>query len=432
MFFISRDKKLALMFIGCMTLSLLRMDIPLFNTANFFFVACFLMSEFENIKTMLMQFVKKPVGLTICIVLLSFIICVVFSPHLDSIQNTWFFFRSELLLKYFVLGYAFYSIRNEKNLRVLIRYSIIPMYILTVFGVINLLEKHSSFVTEMMSNWDLNSMSESYALKGDRFVDSDRFRVQAMFWNPFDYGYICTLCLLMYIYGYTKKMIRKTRFSILLLCCSFGILMCGARTVLFISIIGVGIFILLSYKLGKAVTVGLVTILLFVMAYMTIPVMSEKVNEMASIFTDVSGQQVQGSNIDMRSVQFATTLYYIQDSPAFGRGVNFFYIDMGWGTGEIIDHRLEGIEGVYLMYLLERGVVGYCLYLLVWIVMLVYLVGKKHENKTLSAFGVAVWAVYMIFAHMTGELSSVFPTLLIIGGIIGVLTPNPNCYGIKK
>lgn len=430
MFFISRDKKIALMYVGCMNLALLRMDIPLFTTANFLLVACFWFSEFNNWKAMIIRWKKAPVGKVILMIILSVSLCIVFSPHLHSIKEARSFLQGELLLKYFALGYAFFSIRNEKKIRTLIQYSIIPMFILTFFGIVNLLDHRSFFVTEMMSNWvSTNSVNE---LAGDKFMDTTRFRVQAMFWNPFDYGYICSLCLLLYIYGYSKKIMGKCSFAVLLFCCLFGIFMCGCRTVLFCSILGVSTILLFSYRLGKSIKTGLVAASLAVVAYVTVPFVNENINTMATIFSDRSGQEIGGSNIEMRTIQFATVLYYIQDSPVFGRGALFFNIDMGWkdGMSGLKDQRLSGLEGVYLNYLLERGFVGYFLYLCVWIVLLVYLYKHKHYTRELSALGISVWVLYSAFANMTGELMSVYPSLLIIGSVIGVIDNKEKIHEI--
>lgn len=432
MFFLSRDKKIALMFIGCMTLELVRLGLPIFSTANFFLIGCFIISEIKNISLLLQRLNRNPIFLISLFLLISLILALLFSPHLHSIKEASKFLQSELVLKYFAIGYGFCSIRNGKNMRTIIRYSIIPMLILTLFGVINMIEGRSNFVTEMMSNWkSLNDVNE---MGGDKFIDSGRFRVQAMFFNPFNYGYTCLLCLNMYLYGYSKKMINKTLLLLLTVCCLFGILMCGARTVIVCSIISVSVLLLFSYKIHKSIYMGLLAICVATMAYMTIPIVNEKVDQMTTIVSDTKGRDIGGSNVEMRTIQFATVLYYIKDTPEFGRGVRFFYYDMGWNKGKtgLRDSRLYGLEGVYLTDLLERGFVGYFLYLSIWIVILIYLLKFRHYNRELSALGISIWLQYMIFANMTGELSSAFPTLLLIGCIFGVLNTNKLIYGIKS
>ncbi len=432
MFFISCEKKIALMFIGCMTLSLVRLNVPAFKDVNSFFVLCFLLSEFLYWKNLVNTAIVKPIVYVFLIVLFSCSISILFSPHLQDIKNIFNFIRSELFVKYFALIYAFYAIRKEKNFRTFVKISIIPMFILTLFGIVNLIEQQSSFVSEMMSGWEAKFLNSVNELAGEKFSLADRFRVQAMFFNPFDYGFICALCLLIYLYSYFKKILKKPLFLFLLGCCLFGIFFCGCRTVLFCSIISVGVFILIAFKIAKSAAVGIVAIVLMIMSYNTIPVVNEKVDEMTTMFTDTKGREVGGSSLDMRAIQFAAVLYHIQDSPLLGRGVNFFNIDLGWSDGKrgLKDTRLQGLEGVYLSYLLERGVLGYILYLSVWTILFVLLFRIRRTDKQISAFGISVLILYTLFANMTGELLSVYPTLLILGSIIGAYNRNKMCKQI--
>ena len=63
----------------------------------------------------------------------------------------------------------------------------------------------------------------------------------------------------------------------------------------------------------------------------------------------------------MRIVQFTAVLYHIKDHLLFGRGKDFFSIDLGFGEEGIktlIDKDLLGLESVLMNLLLERGIVG--------------------------------------------------------------------------
>ena len=424
MFFISRDKKIAIMFIGCMTLTLLKPDLPFFKESTRFFIYMFFLSEIPHVYAILKEWWLSPLKYTFSFLLAAVLLAALFSPHINSLDSLLSFLKSELLFKYLAIGYSFVSFRNERNLKTLVRFSILPMIILTMVGVINLVEHRSFFVSEMMSYWSSNSINDVNEMAGDKFTNLDRFRVQAMFFNPFDYGYICSLCLLLYVYAFNFKMINRYQFIGLISCCLFGILFCGCRTVIFCSISAVCIYYLLAFKIEKFVAYGLFSILLLITAYLYVPIVNEKIEAMTTMFTDTKGQNYNGSNIEARSIQLAATLSYIQDSPMFGRGVNFFNVDLGWSGGKemALDSRLLGLEGVYLYYLLERGFVGYILYLLVWLSIVTFLIQKKKHNKKLSSLGISIWVTYVLFANMTGELLSVYPTLLLLGCIIGVLT----------
>lgn len=427
MFFISRDKKIALMFVGCMTMTLLRLNVPFFKSAHLILVFFFLFSEYNHFYYLIKTTKKSPINYLLIIIVISVLVAILFSPHLQSFEGTWTFIKNEFLLKYFVLIYAFYAIKSKREWDNMIKITIIPMFILTWFGIINLTELRSSFVTEMMSNWDqLGSLSN---LAGDTFIERSRYRVQAMFYNPFDYGYICMILFFVYLNAYIRKTIGKLLFISLIICCWFGIIMCAARTVVFCAICGLIVYFLFSIKSKYSVRFVVFSFLFGVMAYSTIPIVNEKVNQVTTIFADREGNDVAGSNIEMRTIQMATVLSYIDDTPFFGRGVHFFYIDMGWSKGGkdgLKDSRFEGLEGVYLSYLLERGWIGYLLYLLFWFSILIYFILHMRTCTHYALCGITIWIVFFLFSHMTGELLSVVPTLIIFGSLIGICHKNDS------
>ena len=83
---------------------------------------------------------------------------------------------------------------------------------------------------------------------GEKFVDTDRYRVQALFANPFDYGYICVITFLFHLYAYTVKLETKKVLILVTSCCLFGIILCGCRTILFVFVISFIVYCLLAFK----------------------------------------------------------------------------------------------------------------------------------------------------------------------------------------
>lgn len=423
MFFISHEKKIAIIFIATMTLTLLQIGFfPITRNAIGFLIICFLISEIRYFKEYLCVLKRSFISNLFILLIISTILVIFFSPHLHTLHSIFAFIRDDLFFKYFVLAYAFVAVRNEKNLSTIIRCSIIPMIILTLFGVQNLIEHRSSFVTEMMSNWSKESITGSNFMGGDIYVDADRFRVQAMFINPFSYGYICSLCLLVYLYGFLRKIIKKGEFIILLCCCIFGILFCGCRTIVLCAIFELSVFSVLSLKKNTHL-VFFTIVIASIITYITIPKVAEIVDRTTTVFTDTSGDKVKGSNMEMRTVQLAKVFFYIADHEAFGRGFNFFAIDMGGKerSGYRKDNDLVGLEGVYLIYLLERGIVGYMFYLFIWISLFYIFISRLKTFRLLSALGVSVLTLYTLFANMTGEILSVCPTLLVLGSLLGII-----------
>ena len=136
-----------------------------------------------------------------------------------------------------------------------------------------------------------------------------------------------------------------------------------------------------------------------------------------------SKSDVGGSSLEMRYMQYAAVLYHVQDSPLLGKGYHYFLIDMGWQDGflGLRDDRLYGLEGVTMVYILERGFIGLFIYLLIYISLIMYCIKNKQIDRKLSALGISILTVYLLFANMTGELKSVYPTLLLMGMAIGIM-----------
>ena len=90
----------------------------------------------------------------------------------------------------------------------------------------------------------------------------------------------------------------------------------------------------------------------------------------------------------------------------------------------MVDEDLRGLEGIYLNLLLDRGVIGLMFYIAFWGILLVYIIKKRKLRKDAASLCISMLFVYLLFAIMTGELKSVFITMLILGCGIHLLDNN--------
>lgn len=418
MFFLKKEYKIAIVFLSSIIFTLVIVPTP-FYKATTLIATCFLLSEIPHISSFIRNSKKSIIWKITGIVVVSVVISIIMSPHLNNSHDIVMYIRDELFAKYLIIIYAFWAYKDDKSLKPTLKLSFIGLIILTLFGILNYITKNADFVSEMMSGIVSNAKGANGNDAGSYYTFADRFRVQAMFANPFDYGYICLLILLIHLYGYNRHLEKLKSFIIVLICSLFGIISCGCRTILFCFMISISIYLLLALKPQKYLRILLVIIFLIPLSYQTIPAVQEQTDKMLSIFNENS--QVTGSSLEMRSLQYATVMFYIQDSPWFGRGIGFFGIDLGWGNGQIVDKDLAGLEGVVMSKLLEEGFIGLILYLSYYIILIVYLLKKRKESRETSALGISIIALYLTFANMTGELLSVFPSLLCIGYVLKVL-----------
>lgn len=412
MFFIKRKYKIGILLLGTMCFTVVRLHLP-FQAANSIICACFIISELPNIKKLCKEtqgtIVWKLSGLSA----LMTIITIIFSPHLRTFNEIRYFLLGYLFFYYLGLLYSFWCFKEEEDIKPTLKITVVGLLVLTAFGIINYITKSSDFVTIMVAGWKDNS--NAMVDIGEKFAESDRFRVMSMFENPFDYGYICIMMLLLHLYGFIRRFESKPVFLIVLVCSIFGIITCGCRTIVFCGMIAISVFTLFAFKARKSIRAILLFLFIIPIAYQTFPPFQEMMDKTFTMFDKNSSYE--GSSIEMRTLQYATVFFYIQDKPFFGCGYNYFNEDLGWGEGRkyLRDSRLEGLEGVAMSYLLERGIIGLLLYLIFWISLTVYIYRNRKKARTATALGLAVLASYLFFANMTGELLSVYPTLLIMG-----------------
>lgn len=401
MFKMKREHKIALICISPICLTTVSLPIP-FGNANFILPICFIISEIHHFSQYIREIKRTPLCFLMIMMIIATCILLVHSPHYNNPHQFIRLFMMELFGKYFIICFGFiiiYKYKQIKYLETSLFYSII---ILTLFGIQNLLTKHPLFI----SSTGASSLT---------FSASDRFRVQAMFVNPFDYGFICAIVLLFYLYLHSKHITSSKHFFIVILCCIFGIISCGCRTVILCSSIGISLyyFRINNFKNNLKI-ISLISILL-IASYTSISPIREKINQTATMFQTDS--DVKGSSIEMRVTQYLTVLYYTKDNLWYGNGKDYFAIDLGWADGfeNAVDKDLCGLEGVLLVLLLEHGIIGIIFYTIFYSTLIYLAIKYKRIDKQSSALFMSILLTYLVFANATGELLSPYPTLLFSG-----------------
>lgn len=427
MFKVSREYKVAILLLSTICLDAVVLNFVPFGGSHYILSHCFILSEIPYIRQHIKTLKKTIIYPLLLIAIIAAIVLLINSPHYNNnLTNTLRLFITELTGKYFAICYAFISIRSMDNMKPVLKVSYYSLLILTAFGVLNFVTGRAWFIDTIGAHM---TVAENWQDLGGKFTNSERFRVQAMFFNPFNYGYICILLLLLQLWGYVKKLVSKQQFYISVVCSIFGVLFCGCRTNILCCAIGIVVFVYYAYSMKQWIRYAIVGFFLCIIAYSTVPIIQEKVDQTLTAFD--ANSQTSGSSIDMRLLQYTAVLYHIRDHELFGRGLGFFNIDMGWGEAQmasLVDKDLYGLEGVVMSYLLERGIIGLLLYLAFYATILYFLYRHRVIDKQTSAFGLSLVFAYLAFANMTGELNSVFPTLLLIGCCIKLL----RIYKVQK
>lgn len=409
MFLVPKEYKLAILFMGTMLLSFVVMPVKGIKAMMVITVA-FLISELPDIRIHLRRIRLSVMLPYLILVLVSFVLAVVTSPNLHNLNDFGYFTLSEVIVKQFALIYGFLILRRKRSLKPLLMVSFAALVLMTLIGYFNLLTGSSFYIEQLAGDIQLDY----------DFTHKQRFRVQATFVNPFDYGYMCVLLALLHLYGYLQRMETLSMLAVSQACCLFGVVSCNCRTILFCYLVCALIFaVALQKSRWMKLQILLGAIAAGVLIVMTVPAIRKVFFMMLTIFDATS--MVNGSSLAMRLLQFTTVLYYISGSYVwFGRGVHFFEQDLGWENGSALasDYDLFGLEGIYLNLLLERGVVGFAIYLAMVVLILVFIIRHRKLGRLLYSLGLSVFLLYFLFSFMTGELLSATPTFYILGYVI--------------
>jgi len=409
MFYVKRETKAALLVMGAMTLTLVDIPgIPLHN-ANLLLQAAFLLSEWRDIPRYFNRLRYTPyLWIPLLIVSFSALFATLTSPY-TGIKET---LKSELLFKYFTLAYAFWAVKDEKSLKPILQVSLYCLIALTFFGALNYITKSADFVNAVTEG-RTSIIHEGVAL-GDAYTESVRFRVQSMFNHPFDYGYICVAILLLHLHGWYRHLESKMEFIIAIACCSFGILTCGCRIVWVCAIFSLICYSMWVFKLNRNVVYGMIAMILMILSYLTIPVVEEKVNQVTDVF--VEDRETEGSSIQLRMIQYASVLIHIEGHEWLGLGKGYWEHIYTEDRASVSD--FYGVESVILQKLLEQGIIGLVLWAAFYTIIFLYFWMNRKRRKKQTGFGASIITLYLVFSIGTGELGSVYPTMLLLGFVI--------------
>lgn len=405
MFYLKREWKAAMLVMGAMTLTVVNIPgIPLHN-ANFLLQTAFILSEWQHWPRHIRELRRMPyLWILLLIVSVSALLAALTSPYTGIIETL----KIELLFKYFALAYAFWAVKDEKSLKPVLQVSLYCLIVLTFFGMLNYIQKNSMFVNALTEG--RTSMYGDVTL-GDVYTDSSRFRVQSMFLYAFDYGYICVAMLILHLHGWHRKLESNIVFIIAIACCSFGILLCGCRIVWVGALFSIACYSMWVFQLNRNVMYGIIALFLLIISYNTIPAVEDKVNKVTDIFAENS--ETSGSSIQMRLSQYGYVLIHIEGNEWLGLGKGYWEHIYSENPRSV--EGLLGVESVILQYLLERGIIGLALWAAFYTVIIIYFCKNRKTSKALTGLGVSILTLYLVFSIGTGELGSVYPTMLLLG-----------------
>ena len=187
MFTLRKEYKVGLLFLGTMIFTPVYIPFLPIRSANSILIISFLLSEYRNLSFYIRKLKSTLLWELMGIVVLFSLITIMNSPHLRSAVDLRSFILSELIFKYFAICYSFMICRETLDISKFVKISLIGILILTLFGVYNYINTSPGVLSVLMEG-----MTGVVVGKGEdiseKIVDLDRYRVQALFANLFNYG----------------------------------------------------------------------------------------------------------------------------------------------------------------------------------------------------------------------------------------------------
>ena len=420
LFIVDRPTKLALAIVVLVCLENVQLPFVGFNGV-FLFMVCFFLSETPHIVSNLKHIKGSQFAWMVGLLLIATVIAYYHSPHYSgNLMKFINLVTKEWLAKYLIFCYGFLCIREEKDLNKMLHWMVPAVIILFLFGFMNLVTKSATFLD--IIGKDMVSIKGTVDSKM-YYTDFGRFRVQAMFLFPFDYGFVCVMTFALGVWGYLRGILERNSFIIVAVASLFGIYACGCRTVVFVFLAGGTVFMMSYLKVKRTFVYAVGLLIVIILVYTISPAMQDFLDKTLSVF-DPNSSKVEGSSMVMRSQQYAAALWHIKKDLLFGKGIDFFLIDMRWGEGgmeKLVDKDLMGLEGILMNLLLERGFVGVFFYLFVMIGIARYFTKKLKEDKLSAALGLSILVSYLTYANLTGELLSYYSAFFLIGCFAGLI-----------
>lgn len=292
-----------------------------------------------------------------------------------------------IISELFIVFVFWYLLNKEKNITMkrLVNYSFAYALIIVCYTI---------FETITRSNPIVEYLNQVNAYSFEGLITEVRFglkRSQSIFAMHTTNGAVSMLlfvfCYYAYAYGYFKK--RKFLYYITFLLV-FVVFSTGARSV----ILGLVISLLSVVYIGR---VKLKYILGFLVSIIFVYLCFRMyLNEILNSFIDT--KNVQGSNSDMRAIQFGIAFMFLQQSLWIGNGISYT-----WEFALPLHEELLGAESLWIPIMIDRGLLGIFSFVLFFVSLIRYCI--KNESTE---------CVFVILGFLVANTLSSLPNFSII------------------
>lgn len=403
LFFKSSEYRYTILFLGTILFPpvLAFTDSPYLSPQNIFLYTFFCVEIIKNYQQVKQAFFSFPLKTPLLLIFGSYIATILWN---DGASIRLFYTVSRLFIESYGYLFAAFIVGREFKIDTILNKLYIPIIIFSVFGIIEGVLNANYPYKIICSAFPI--YDGYYNLNSDISL-SKAWRIRTCFTtkHPTAFGTLLTSLILLYIPQIKSHKWKAIRLILLFGLLGINLFLCGSRTALLCSILGISLWLIRSVPLSlRIISVGI-----FLIASSTY------VNSVVNHFSE----ETRGSSITLRQEQLLFSYIQVIKSPVFGNGTGYtskkIFEKDAYGD-RIKDSSIGGLESIVFFTLIDYGIFGlFAYYLLyVWIALIFFRL-RKISPEAISGLIITISAI--MFFSLSGNMGNASSFVYLILGL---------------
>lgn len=316
-----------------------------------------------------------------------------------------------LVRDYFFVIIGWEIFRTQKQIKIFFSLLFCITFVICLYGICEYIFKYNPYMEYLATSYD-------FIFAGEAFYDDVRGvingRIQAFTVHPLTHGQLMEVILpFALIFNKEKKIMAG---NILVLLIMLNVLLAGSRASLIATFLFILLMLINKQNFKKFVLLITVTLLASVTIGGKISgEVSSTFKNMVFFWNEDTSQEIHGSSVDSRLLQYAYMIEDLGPKLLIGHGKGYIQYDVDMNGDHPIMH---GYESIVLNKITELGIIGFVIYL-IWYLK-IYLLSTKYyslfkKGKYYKEIKYLI-LTYFISTLLTGEFGTgvVFYMLILV------------------
>lgn len=370
-----------------------------------------LISELINYRSFINNFRKFPLKKITIILYISHILTGVFDERLNVFLK---FYRPtfNFIETYFIIFLSYVSINSKSDETKIIKTILSSSICLCLYGIYNYITESNPY------DYLINDVYNSRSFFQQFLAHEGRFRINSFIFHPITYGYIISIFIILLLStpkDFTTK--YKNYYVVTFIMLLINLFLTNSRTPIFVLCFGFVLHTILINKTSKIFKIITNAGIVCSLIYTFFTPIREKMDSVIDIF-ETGGVKTAGSNVEMRTTQFALSYTIFLKKPVWGNGFGYITEDLGYSSESderTSDEELYGFESYIYKLLIEQGAFQIIIIIIFISVLLYYFYVNKRFDRKHSSLGTTFLLMFIIFSLATGVLGTWIISMTLIG-----------------